>query len=600
MPTVTNEVLITYGDAQIASVASGTGVYALTANTPASWIVKDTYIAVFECTNSANNGVFKVTAVSGNNITTTNTASVAEASSPGAMGFPVGGASEFLLNGAKNYTKVGSNFDLKTISFDVFLNSESTTEATAEQEFRNRCFSLEAAFSTPRQRLRWIQGAQTMLDLDPEPGSGKNTGYDAKARAEKSADKDYDTGRSRQYSVTIEIKMPASFLPYMSALKDVSFSVEYEPTNQRTVTVTGVYTAKDANDADAQYQANVVAFCASVLSTVDSTASFDFLRQSKKILTHVEPDSAGDITGKEMEFTRVYKEILYNQITGTLDDLDILDQTLRVSRRFVAPGDFLWPIGPGAGGAAGGSPNVPDVLFGIGAPVMAVNAAGQLFNRGATAGGGGATPNRFVEITATYEAAIDATRTKNLRSKWGAIRPWIIKNVVDTLQGGHLAITEIDFVPDYPNNRISATIKGLAAKTGMIEMEVAVRINNDDGNVLVPVWNGDPHARLDYKGPANRRKTETIRGLYVGLEMPKGAGEPEFLQISTLAGVWKRMTEDISYAPKKIGMAGYTIDVTEISSTVVHDYYVPVVLPTVPADIRTPGGGFQPFLSIET
>ena len=39
MPTVTNEVLITYGDAQIASVASGTGVYTLSANQPAAWII---------------------------------------------------------------------------------------------------------------------------------------------------------------------------------------------------------------------------------------------------------------------------------------------------------------------------------------------------------------------------------------------------------------------------------------------------------------------------------------------------------------------------------------------------------------------------------
>jgi len=562
MPNVTREWLITYGGLEIASVASGTGVYTMDAAPPA-WVKVDTYIHFIECTNSANDGTYKVTAVSGNDITTDNSSSVSEAGSPGEGGFPIGGSSEFLL---QDKIDLRDDYDARSVTCQVIVHSDSSVEATSEREFVNRCASLEEAFRTPRQRLRVLHGSNVLFDLDPEAAAGKNTGFNQNPNATKADE--FDSGRTRMYNVTIDCEVPAD-LTGQAGRRTSSIEISYEPNRVKTMTITGRYTALDANNARAQYTAAIAAYVTTVQTNIPATNVWE-----KQTETYNQVDD----TDKNVDFTLVYKDIAYDQSLGGRDHASIIGHSLRIRRNRIAPGDFQNV--PGGSTGSGGA-NQPNNLFGFGSSGSFIGGFGR------AGAGGGNNVQRLVTLTVEYDAWIDSEETQDLRSLWtNTVRPWLVQNLKDTLEGGQVAITEETPDFDYADNRISCTMTLLGAKTSVVEFEVIWTQQDEFGWVMNPVWTGNPYSKFAYRGPAVRRWIEQQREVRIGKFNARDLGGQPTGTPSVKN--WRLQTATPTAKPQTVGLKGNQFDLVEYNRRWMWEYFEPV--PGLPAPGIPTGG----------
>lgn len=318
-PAVTREILLTYGALAVSSVANGTGAYTLAA-TPPGWVLAGGVIAFFGCANAANNGVFTISSVVGNVVTTSNTSSVAEGSG-GKAAFPVAGPSNFHHH---DKYKFKNAYKTRAYTFDIVL-----TGTTSYASFKVYCDQAQIAFRTPRQRFRVSFSGTVFEDMNPEASSGGNTGFNQDAEIEKLGD-DFDTSRSRGWRVMLTIQLPAD-LAGQSGRQDSEVRVDYEPSRRRIITISGRYTAIGVNDATAQYQASIGAYASAIQSAVASGdgSTYELVEES---FTHDDAD-------KNCDFVRKYEEVIYDQVSGTRNDAGIVKGRYSYSRQQIAPGD---------------------------------------------------------------------------------------------------------------------------------------------------------------------------------------------------------------------------------------------------------------------
>jgi len=319
MPAVTRELLITYGSVAIADVEASNGIYNLEASQPLDWIKVGIKITPYGCASAANNGTFTVTAVSGQEITTDNTSSVLEASSNGLIGFPVGGTSEFQLNGFHRKRKEYQRLEVAFECTFVGVADDATFDTYAN--------AIETAFRVPDQRLRVVLGSQVIDNYDPATGSGGNTGFLQAPVIDKPGDK-RDSSKSRHYIISIMMEMPAD-KPEDEGRRQAQESVVYDPTRRRTLTFTGQYTALDTNSALSQYEATIDSYCQGRLASYGGSAIYE----------KVGEEAAPDKENKVLDYRVVYREIIYDQSAAGLNHAAIVDPSYDYSRQLLAPGD---------------------------------------------------------------------------------------------------------------------------------------------------------------------------------------------------------------------------------------------------------------------
>lgn len=453
MPT--RDYLLTYGSCKVASVAGGTGAYTLDSagdGQMLDWIKVGIQVRIYGCANAANNGIFPVTAVAGHVITVTNPSSVLEnPSASGRMGYPIGGTSDNVLT------------DLEVHSIDYQTAEVTFKFEVADQDetvFGRKLAAAESLFRTPRMDFSWLNGSTEILPLKHTDGSG----FDADPKIEKREDK--QTGRSRIFTVTIKFGLPADVVK-TGGRRTSTVNVSYSPSRRRRVTISGTYTRvpPGTSTARAQYEAQIGAFCLTVLTALGLSATTSELGE--------EPSTVHNETNMTLEFTRVYDEIIFGQGGGS-NDSAIVRQSFRVSRKKVAPGD---------------------------------------------------TPTcfRLATLQVAYDAWIDKSVTTDLKGKYDSIRNWIVQQAQTTLGGGQAAL--VDDTPDYDfdDNRIHASLTLLVSTGGNIfENSVTTENYDEYGGVLVPVWEGSPLAKYDYQGPA--RKLKIVTKVYKVLGGGGGSG----------------------------------------------------------------------------
>ena len=371
-----------------------------------------------------------------------------------------------------------------------FFEFAFVTTAASDAAFAAEIIAVRNALRTPRGDLVVTQGGSTLLSRK----HSDNTALDTEPIITKDGDP-ADTGRSRYFKARISYGLPAD-VTGTSFRRTANINVDYSPSRQRTVTITGTYTANSTDGITAsfaQYRASILAYAATVMALIDASATFEII---------AEPTVSFSDTNKVCDFAAIYKEILANQASGTLNDSAIVDPEMSIVRNRLAPGDSTAGMtappgraaaGPAPGSFAGGFPGGP------GSTVV-----------GAPPGSPGTTTvqERPYIIRVTYTCAIDQNVTKDLSGKWtSTIRPFLINQAQAVAGRG---VTLVDEKPDlgqsYPN-RISVTMEFFAYLPGVIiEQRVKVEDTSDYGKKFAGVWSGDPTEFYKWQGFWERQR----------------------------------------------------------------------------------------------
>lgn len=377
--------------------------------------------------------------------------------------------------------------DYTTAAFEFSFITTAATEAA----FATECTTVEDAFRKPRQDLTVVQGSATLLSLK----QSNNTGFDANPSIIKQGDIG-DTGRSRFYHVRIEFGLPADNLS-LGFRRFSTVNVDYSPSRQRTVTITGTYTANSTDGTTgsfATYLANAPTYFTSVLSGIDSTATWEKIG---------EPQVERNETDKVTNFTVIYKELVFAESGQALDDPALIDPTMVITRNRIAPGDSAnSSIGFGGTGNTGGT-SAPGVNSGTDGTVVSVPPSSP----GAT----GTGTIRPTVTTINYSTKIDATVIKGLQNmidKWtNTIRPYLISLAGTTAGGSVVILDEAPNFGDLYQNVFSATMTFHTYTGSIISQKITVSDQTNEGKSLRFVWSGNPYDYYEYTAGKIRLKT---------------------------------------------------------------------------------------------
>jgi hypothetical protein len=428
-------------------------------------------------------------------------------------GFSVGGSTARQIQGEPRAT-LNNNYETETLEFDFITSAASDAAFTAE------CLACEDAFRKPRQDMTFTQGGSTFLSLK----QSDNTGLDCNPSITKVGDTG-DTGRSRRYHVSLEFGRAADNIS-LGGRQFSAINVEFSPSRQMTVTISGVYTAlPSSTNAFETYWAAITAYASASLSAIATAVG-----QSAAVWEKIgEPRVEQNATNKYLNFTVVFKNILYEQAINVRNNPEIVDPELNISVE-----RFSWDSSADSGfrvGGSGSSTEAPDygplgnTSGGDGSHGTAV--MGSTGGPGQTTTGGAGTEKPWI-INIRYTTAIDATLTTTLVSEYATvIRPFLIQEAVNRSQGTN--ITLIEDKPSYDPylNRINATMQFIVYNNNLIEQHVTISDKTNFGQVLTGLWSANPYDYYKFQGPAIRLRRV--------LE--------EFVAIDTYNGAVMRMIE---------------------------------------------------------
>ena len=182
-----------------------------------------------------------------------------------------------------------------------------TTDATLATEVA----LVRSSFRANNKRLQVSQGASSLLDLNPDDTvvGSENTGFGHECEIIKDGDEG-DTGRSHTFRVRITVQLPAN-VEGGSGQRNEREQIVYDESRIRTVIMTGEWTALTTeNSATDQYLANIDAY-------VDSLKTNLGISTWEQI---GDEEVDRDQFDKTLNYRLVYRELLFNQASGVLDN----------------------------------------------------------------------------------------------------------------------------------------------------------------------------------------------------------------------------------------------------------------------------------------
>ena len=451
-------------------------------------------------------------------------------------GITVGGTTDRLLDGA---VVVREGPDSATLDFSFV-----TTTAT-EAAFATEIAAIETAFRTPRQRLRVVQGSETLYDWNPATDSGFN-----QFASLSHPPNDANSGRSRYYEVTIEVGLPADEYS-TDARRDSTVTLDFTPARKRSIILDVTYTALTGTDARAQYNAAIATYQTTITSALGGT--WELVEES------VETDDQNKICNAR----RTILEIIYNESAGTLNDPDIARHELSVTVNRQAPGD---------------------------SPQRQAKRVVEL----SVVYSAWIDKDRTQDLRQKYDSLrgyIFQAAVDQVGRSAGAL--------IDEAPTFDLTENRIS---------ATMTIWCLDGSS-LLEYRETLDISRETGVVFLPVWTGGVYDRYIYQGPATERITLTIverlagrisggrAGLYlksgsVGLGGVAAFGSSNSLGASFsrpgrrrsssggsagIAGAYLVSTRQ-STTPLTIGSAGRTLDVEDITTVEVYERATPYAI----------------------
>lgn len=309
------------------------------------------------------------------------------------------------------------------LTFAVILQSPT------RDDFRADTATFEALVTKPRQTIAVAFNGE---GDERRYQASDNTALNARATVAKPGSP-ADTPLSRLYVVTVTAGRPAD-LDGQDGLDNFRWRVQDRP-NAQTVTLTGEYTAIGGTQARAKYLASIAARWATIKTALGG--EWDLLDD-----TH-EPDD----TDQTVSFQRVYKRLLYNEASGTLDHDALSGQALEVRPRKVSQA------------AKEGKP--------------------------------------FVEVALAYRADVERTEVDDgndvvdvakVLALWeGTVQPWLIENMRGVTTGT-LAVTVQDPGLSFDPPSIQTQMIGLAHAGGVVSRTLVTDDFVDPGQIITRTW----------------------------------------------------------------------------------------------------------------
>ena len=420
-----------------------------------------------------------------------------------------------------------NNRELTNIIINTKRFEEATVELTwdissaSEAAFATEIETTEEAFRKPFQDVIIKQGSATLYSFKQED----NTGLDANPEITKREDN--ATGRSRRYTATITIGLPADTGAELEVgLREHDVEISYDPARIRTITISGVFTAISSNNARQQYEAQLNSLESSVFASLGIGAA------QREVIGEPEADHSYNL--KTLTFRRVWRELIFPQAGG---GNSIVNQRLQINRLKEAPGD---------------APGV----------------------------------KRLATLTVEYDCEVDSEVTTNLRSLYdNTIRSFIVQRAKAFLGGGTVAIISDEPRIDPDVNHIHTSMV-LMGTTGGNTLKWIIEIEDEfqPGYVLVPAWTGDRMSKYKYQGPAVRRRTitdtKTVLGFQFHAAKEYGAvgssnAAIDILMVEPPGGLsFVHTSSRPKFVHKDMGLKGAsTLKVTDIVQTDVYEYY---------------------------
>ena len=450
--------------------------------------------------------------------------------------FEVGGSTAYRIDGGYQLDLTGDRVRLEYSFFVV---------ATSAADFKARIAAIETAFSNTREAVVIKVGGQTIHDYDPADGSGT----DAFVTLSKGTD-DADTGRSRRYSVIIDMGREDATTSGAGGAREVTVSCVYDPSRRRTVTISGEYVNGAGGTASTRYAAGIGALPTSAMThlsiTVYEIGDDEF-----------EYNTADTIC----RFRRVVDEIIFGQPSaGPVDHPSIVRQTLLLTRTESAQSD------QGAGASTA-------VRIGTRAGVGSTVATGT-------------TAPLLTLVDLTYECSVRADLTKDLKGLWdGTIKGAVVARARSVFAAATAAVLEESVTLNQDYNRIQAKMTLQLASRGTV---LSSRLETEDsikkGNTLIPVLTADrnPYAKYLFRGPGQilRRITETVSVVDATFTPPFTDAYPEEVAPPTgdaAGAVTTGAVIDVreSRSKRKIGIVGQQLDVLDYTCETIVEFYAP-------------------------
>lgn len=266
-----------------------------------------------------------------------------------------------------------------------------------------------------------------------------------------------------------ELVVTRTYWEVVSGLREVDVSQERTPSRQRFVTITGMYTKTSSATADANYTANIGTLQSNTMSALGITR-FNVVpqRESKRY----------GVTQEQVFFTRVLKEIIYDQGPSGADDTHVVDYSLVVRASApIAPRAFTASI----------------------------------------------TPEQLRLYQASYEADIDKDQSTDPKALWDAkYKGHCVAAIQAKLGASQVAIENEDVQADLERNRLIATISGVAKGGDVINFAVTERIVRTGALNPRPRADGTPHSYFLFKQPPRKLLLRSANIEYIA-----GANKPE-------------------------------------------------------------------------
>lgn len=407
------------------------------------------------------------------------------------------------------------------------------TTAASDAAFATEVVAIEAALRVPRAALLITANASTILTLSHTA----NTGFESRPVVVKEGTPGADSIRSRRYTVRVAFQLPADGTGGLRM--GATFNIELAPSTRKRLTITGTYTAlpdtgAGAKEAKTVYDENIGALVTAALAVAGLTTN-----NSELLTERYEPGTAN----KTIDFERVYQEILTEDVGAASPSLNVdnlVDQKIRVSRLRQAPGDTVLVEELGSvsrGTTQGGNQSGGGGPSNGGSTVTAT--------QGASTGQSSATVDRLRHILVEYEAW---TKSGDALALWDdTIYPYL-KDVAQGFNGGRpVAVIRAEPKVGTSERQLLATMELLGEGEARIaELTVSTSIADESfGNVLIPVWNGNPYAYYKHPGPAVKVYLVRAEKLIIG-----SAG-PDDLAINLGGGVGNLEAVPLSSMPER-------------------------------------------------
>ena len=336
--------------------------------------------------------------------------------------------------------------------------------AATQAAFRTAYIALEDAIRLPRQDLTITLGSGSQSFT-----MAANTGLNQEAVCSRSeAGSTFDTGMSRLYDVSITCELPADNTGD-NGLATKTIDVMTDAADRALVTLNGSYTAIGVNSARAQYDAQIAGLISSTMTALSITN-----------YETIQTDVAEDYANKIVNFRLAVQEILYPETGAATNDSRLKNVRLTITRQQTNQGNATTNV------------EVP------------------------------------IELSVGYGCDVDSAVTTDLETLWDTvIYPYMVDKAREVTEATTIAVISKNPQYNRSGNGIEATIGVIAYSAGaLISHQISTVDDENYAIKLIPVWDGNPAAKIIQTGEANIIKTireETVR-FQRGVAGAPGAG----------------------------------------------------------------------------